>query len=155
MERKFAKFNEDRTQRFVLGRIWDEFEKQALVIGLNPSTANESDNDPTIKSVIRILKHNGYGGLWMMNLFNFVTPYPEELKNKATLYDLQLCMSLIDKYYRGKDIIFAWGAFETHGRDKEMIKRFGAWAYCMGKNKDGSPKHPLYLKSNTELVKWS
>ena len=55
-----ADFSEDRKYRFSLWRIWNQELPLMMVIGLNPSTANETDNDNTIQSVCRIAKYNGY-----------------------------------------------------------------------------------------------
>lgn len=57
-----ADFSNDRKYRYALWRIWDRTKPLVMFIGLNPSTANETENDPTIKSVGRISKNNGYGG---------------------------------------------------------------------------------------------
>ena len=66
-EESGAEFSEDRKYRFCLFRIWDRNLPLVMFIGLNPSTANETDSDPTIRSCGRIAKANGYGGFYMMN----------------------------------------------------------------------------------------
>ena len=55
-----------------------------------------------------------------------------------------------------KDIVFAWGNFsivKETGRDIELAKMFPN-AKALIKNKDGSPRHTLYVPSTVELVKW-
>lgn len=78
-----AEFSEDRKYRFALWRIWDKSKPLVMFVGLNPSTANESDNDPTIKSVCRIAKSNGFGGVYMMNCFAYVSTDPKQLVDVA------------------------------------------------------------------------
>lgn len=47
---------------------------------LNPSTADENVDDPTIRRCINFAKDWGYGGMYVGNLFAFRTAYPKELK---------------------------------------------------------------------------
>ena len=78
-----AHFEDDRQYRYLLWRNWDELKPKIMFIGLNPSTANEEKDDPTIRRVCIFAKKWGFGGVYMANLFPFVTAYPKELeKNK-------------------------------------------------------------------------
>lgn len=149
----FAQFDSTGKHRIMLYRYWADG-PAATVIGLNPSTADEANDDPTIKSIVRILRYNGYGALYMLNLFTYVTPYPEELKRVAACqYDEKQCIKIWNSYHFG-DIVFAWGNFETFGRADLAIAAYEDKALCFGKNANGSPKHPLYLKSTTKLEKF-
>ncbi len=67
-----AKFSEDKRYRYMLWRRWDETKACVMFIGLNPSTANESTDDPTIRSVVAIANNLGYGGVYMLNLFQLI-----------------------------------------------------------------------------------
>ena len=145
-----AKFSDDRFYRYALWRIWDRDKAMMMFIGLNPSTANETTDDPTIRRVKRFAKDWGYGGVFMTNLFAFVTAYPEELlKCDDPVGDNDLWLKEIAR--ECKDILFAWGSFNVNGRDKEIIEKFPL-SYVLGVNKDGSPKHPLYIKADTKPI---
>lgn len=144
-----AAFSECRKYRYGLWRIWDDSLPKIMFIGLNPSTASENMDDPTIRRVKRFAKDWCYGGVYMTNLFALVSPYPEDLKkcddpikdNDKWLTEFSLLC---------KDVLFAWGNFkEAEKRSKEVISMFPN-AVCLGKNKDGSPKHPLYISANTQ-----
>lgn len=147
-----ADFSNDGKHRYRLWRIWDETKPLVMFIGLNPSTANESDDDPTIKSVIRIAKHNGYGGVYMMNCWTYIStdsdklmvnPMNLEWNNNLLTVTASLC----------KDVVFAWGNFKIvkdNYRDKELAGMFRN-ALCIKQNKNGSPVHPLYQPSNSIL----
>lgn len=143
-----ALFSECHKYRFVLWRIWDNDLPKVMFIGLNPSTANEISDDPTIRRIKSFAKKWGFGGFYMLNLFTFVTAYPKELltcENPKWQADYYL------KLYATKctKVIFAWGSFiEAKERANEVTKNFPD-AEVMGINNDGSPKHPLYLKSDT------
>lgn len=76
---KGARFSACRNYRYALWRIWDIDKPLVMFIGLNPSTANETTDDPTIRRVVDFAFRWGYGGVYMMNLFAWVTPYPGEL----------------------------------------------------------------------------
>jgi hypothetical protein len=147
---RFAQFNTSKTRRYWLLRAWDELKPTVMFIGLNPSTADENQDDPTIKNVIKIAMVNGFGSVYMLNLFTYVTSKPHELildtihqENNAWL---------IDTAKRCDRIVFCWGNFAVaEKRSREVIAMFSE-AYCLKRNKNGSPKHPLYCKSTSILI---
>jgi hypothetical protein len=151
-----ADFSNDRKYRYSLWRIWDKTKPLVMFVGLNPSTANETDNDPTIRSVGRIAKANGYGGFYMMNCWAYISTDPEKLREHR--FNELICewndnMLTVIKA-KCKDVVFAWGSFaivrET-GRDKELAEMFPN-AKALFINKNGSPKHPLYCKSDVAVA---
>jgi hypothetical protein len=150
-----ASFSFCRKYRYSLWRIWDKSKPLVMFIGLNPSTADETDADPTIESVIRISKHNGYGGFYMMNCWAYIATKPEELKinpmseqwNNDTI---TVIASKCDA------VVFAWGNFKIvrdMGKDKELFEMFPR-AKVIGFNKNGSPKHPLFQKGTSTLINY-
>lgn len=148
-----AKFSECGTHRYSIWRIWDKSKQIVMFIGLNPSTANQDSDDPTIRRVIKFASNWGYGGVYMMNLFTQVTPYPHELK----LNDDEQIIENRDRIFPMAEwcklIIFAWGNFkeaEQEGQHYSDILN----GYCLGKNQNGSPKHPLYIHSKTQPTKF-
>jgi hypothetical protein len=148
-----AIFSEFRTYRYVLWRIWNDSLPKVMFIGLNPSTANENKSDPTINRIKSMVKSWGYGGFYMLNLFTYITAYPEELKKCGDPVGLS-DYYLLEYAKKSEKIIFAWGNFkEAKKRAKEVEKLFPD-AYCLVKNKDGSPRHPLYIKSGIKLIKY-
>lgn len=151
--RSGALFSDDRKYRYALWRIWNPELRLIMFIGLNPSTANETKNDATIRRVIEFAKNWNYGGVYMCNLFAFVTPYPIELKrcgNAVMDNDAYL------KYYATacNDILFGWGNFKEAQERAKIVSSWFPNALCLGKNKNGTPKHPLYLSSNTKPIKF-
>ena len=75
-----AVFSDCRKYRYALWRVWDESKPVAVFIGLNPSTADEVNDDPTVKRCVNFAQEWGYGGLCMANLFAFMATDPEVLK---------------------------------------------------------------------------
>ena len=150
-----ADFSNDRKYRYSLWRIWDADKPLVMFIGLNPSTADETEPDPTIKSCIRIAKSNGYGGFYMMNCWAYIStdpkllminPMSEEWNNDMLTVTAAKC----------KTVVFAWGSFpivRELGREAELMEMFPR-AKALFINKNGSPKHPLYCKSDTQFIDW-
>jgi len=140
--------------RYSLWRIWDPDKPLVMFIGLNPSTADQENDDPTIRRVRNFAVSWGYGGVYMMNLFAYVTAYPDILKQAADpIRDNDKWLTDISG--KCQDIIFSWGAFsEAKQRAKEVIKMFPD-ALAISINKDGSPGHPLYLKSDLKPIKYT
>ncbi len=144
----YATFNEDKSRRFVLFRQWDKSAPLATVIGLNPSTADETEDDPTIGFVYRVLNHNGYGGFFMTNLFTMVTAHPEELiRDEDDERAIDIWQTSAS---HSQTVIFAWGRFPAFGRDKLAEGMFHN-ALCFNHLKNGKPRHPMYLKADTKL----
>lgn len=151
-----ADFSTDRKYRYSLWRIWDKTLPLVMFVGLNPSTANETESDPTIRSCERIAKANGYGGFYMMNCWAYIAtdpallkinPMSEEWNNNALTVIARKC----------KDVVFAWGSFkivQVMGRDAELAEMFPR-AKALHINKNGSPKHPLYCKSETRFIDYT
>lgn len=141
-----AHFSHDRKYRYALWRRWNSEGPMIMFIGLNPSTANETQNDPTIRKVCKFAKDWGFGGVMMMNLFALVTPHPEELKlSTDPVGENDRWLAEIGSQCQIK--CFAWGNFDVWGRDKKVIEMFpGALALVV--NKNGTPRHPLYVPAN-------
>lgn len=148
-----AEFSGDRKYRYSLWRIWDKSKPLIMFIGLNPSIANESKNDPTMRRIMGFADSWGYGGVYMMNCFAYVSDNPKNIKYSADVdeFNMDLIPVIAEQC---KDVVFAWGACKAvkeSGWDTELIEMFPN-AKCLKKNKDGSPIHPLYVKGDTKLI---
>lgn len=149
-EERSARFSVCGEHRLWLYRIWDETRPMIMFIGLNPSTANETEDDPTIRRVKAMAKAWGYGGVYMMNLFTYISTDPKKLDiingniNTADFFLKKLAG-------KSKDVVFAWGNFNVFGRDTHVKAMFPN-AKCLHINKNGSPKHPLYCRTDSQLI---
>lgn len=152
MKKSGAIFSEDQKYRYMLWRKWDIGKPMINFIGLNPSTANETEDDPTMRRCISFAKEWGYGGFYMTNLFAYRTPYPSDLlKSKDPIGSkndkwIKKISKKVDK------VVLAWG---TKGqfleRDQRILPKLAHKAFCLGYTKEGHPRHPLYVKSGTVL----
>lgn len=148
--------------RYLLWRVWNRKKPLVMVFGINPSTANEFQNDATISRLagrVGLAKHWGFGGLIMANLFPRISTDPAVIykhrvsdqkkidKNDRIIREY-LSLSQVEK------VVFAWGRFETYGRDL-VIAGIAAEeckpTYVLKLNQDGSPMHPLLCPKNCEL----
>lgn len=146
-----ATFSKDRKYRYCLWRIWNTEKPLVMFIGLNPSTANETKTDNTITRVKGFTADWGFGGFYMMNLFAIVSKNPKVLKTDPNpLGDNDGWLEKIAP--KCKKVIFAWGNFkEARERSKDVIKMFPN-ACALHINKNGSPKHPLYVSADVVPV---
>lgn len=153
---KGAVLSADGVYRYLLERRWNRLLPQALLIMLNPSTADANKDDPTIMAVIRLLRALGYGGFEVVNLMAYRTKSPAELpKMPSQALGAKNPHIIALAVARHETIICAWGAhpYAAHwlGGLKSILALEGKTAMCFGKTKAGHPKHPLYLKTGTQL----
>ena len=153
---KGAQFSDCRKYRYALWRVWQEDKSCVMFIGLNPSTADETEDDPTIRRCIGYAKDWGFGGMYMLNLFAYRTTYPKELKR--VLEPIGSKNNEFLKMYSDLRLTIAcWGTQGTFmGRDKVVMDLLGKGNLsCLGITKNGQPKHPLYLRRDAKLIKLS
>lgn len=153
---KSAYFSNDRECRYWLYRGWDETLPKVMFIGLNPSTANENDDDPTIRRVCQIAKYNGFGGVYMCNCFPLVSTDPSVLeevyKGWHESADIENMRVILEINRRCGDIVFAWGNFKVAIERGMSLAGYFKKAKALHINKNGSPKHPLYCRADTKLI---
>ena len=149
-----AIFSDCRKYRYELWRWWDRSKPYVVFIGLNPSTADEINNDPTVTRCISFAQSWNYGGLCMMNLFAFRATKPGDMK--ACLYPIgpdndEHLIMVTDK---AGIIVAAWGIHGNHKKRDEEVMYFISDMYCLGTTKHGYPCHPLFLRKDTHLVEF-
>lgn len=152
--KKDAEFSECGKYRYWLSRIWDEEKPKAMCIGLNPSTANDVDDDPTIRNLTELLTKEGYGGLYMVNLFAIISSDPEKLREcPDPLKDNDLYLKAVSG--QCKHVIFAWGSFKQAEYRSKVIEKMFPSGLCLGKTAKGKPIHPLaatvWMKAKCKL----
>lgn len=152
----FSDFN--RIFRYALWRIWDKSRSPLLFVGLNPSTATEYQDDPTIVRVARFARDNGYGGLFVGNLFSIVSADPSVLWVKPSFELPGGPNDTAIKRMRelSAATLAGWGNFgdKAGTRPDEVLAIVGKPVFCLGKTKTGQPKHPLYIRASTKFIKY-
>ncbi|KKN41349.1 hypothetical protein LCGC14_0724310 [marine sediment metagenome] len=149
-----AKFSECGIYRYTLERVWDPSKPRLLWVLLNPSTADAIQDDPTNRKGIKFSKLWGYGSCVFVNLFAFRSPHPKIMKACPGPFGPDNDRHLLEQAELADTIMIAWGNDGVHrGQDQKVLKLLGypgpVLLMCLGRNQNGTPKHPLYLKDDT------
>lgn len=144
--------------RYSLVRQWDKSKPHLPFVMLNPSTADATEDDPTIRRCVSFAKREGAGGIVVVNLYALRSTDPKRLRevedpvgpfNSRVIYDAATTAA-----EAGMPIICAWGVndiTQAAGGALAEARAAGASIMCLGKTKHGHPRHPLYLKSDQPL----
>jgi len=161
--RRHAHISEDGVYRYWLGRAWGEDRERALVTGhlslafimLNPSTADGTEDDPTIRKCVGFARRLGYVGISVFNLFAYRATDPDDLRAAMRAgvdvvgpeNDERLRTMLAARLACGSGVVAAWGAQKgIDARVREVLAMPGSRALCtLGLTAKGVPRHPLML----------
>ena len=145
---KSATLSDCRTYRYSLSRTWDNSKAYVLFIGLNPSTADENKDDPTIRRCIDYAKSWGFGGLKMVNPFAYRATLPSDLKKADFPIGVDNDKHIKELSSSASITIVAWSNDGSYlNRDKEVLELIKN-PMCLNINKSGQPSHPLYQKKD-------
>lgn len=138
--------------RYLLWRVWNPDLPRLLWILLNPSTADESSDDPTLRRVQGFSQSFGYGGLEVVNLFALRSPDPRALAQIVDPVGPENDRYIRGAVVRATKIIAAWGNYRMlYGRDHWILSQIAGPIFCLGITRNGNPRHPLYLRGDTVL----
>ncbi len=142
-----------RQYRYCLWREWNGLDPSyALFVGLNPSTADEVQDDPTIRRCIGFAKRWGYGAMCVVNIFAYRATDPAVLKAHANPVGVDNDRWLLECAREAGVIVVAWGTNGRYMQRDQAVKQLlagGLW--CLGRTRDGYPRHPLYVKADVRL----
>lgn len=141
--------------RYLLRRTWNHNAPRALLVMLNPSTADAKLDDATIRSCVRLLSSHGYGSMEVVNVYGWRATDPTELAKQSDPVGPRNQIVIEAAIHRCDVVICAWGAYPP-ARERatailNAVRSHRPATYCFGKTKSGAPKHPLYIKSGTPL----
>ena len=147
-----ATLDPTRTYRYSLWRVWDATAPRTCFCMLNPSTADATTDDPTIRRCIGFAKTWGFGSVEIVNLFAYRATRPADLRTAPNPIGPQNDSAIMSAACRAGRFIAAWG---NHGsllnRATEVIELLtGTPLLCLGTNNSGHPKHPLYVARTTK-----
>ena len=149
-----ATFSLCKKYRYTLFRKWRDGDKYAVFVGLNPSTADETKDDPTVRRCINFCKDWGYGSMYMMNLFAFRATDPKVMKAQADPVGPENETWLNKITWDANITIAAWGVHGTHMNRDQVSLPWLHNLYYLDKTKAGDPRHPLYLKADLCPIPW-
>lgn len=142
--------------RYSLSRSWGDSKKFVLFIGLNPSIADASIDDPTVRRLIGFCKIWGYDSLAIGNLFAYRATDPSDMMSADNPIGIDNDEVIMELARAADKIVFCWGSLGGYN-DRSMLlanilKPFNSKVCVFGHNKNGEPKHPLYLSYKTKLT---
>lgn len=160
-ERGSAVFSADLQYRYRLTRRLEGglagFGAKVAFVMLNPSTADESVDDPTIRRCVGFANRWGAGTLLVVNLFALRATDPDVLlehPDPVGEFNDEVIARTLDE----ADVtVAAWGAHRAAGaRARELERQLTiAGVVALGTTADGWPRHPLYLRGDAEARRWS
>jgi len=154
-----ALYSDCESYRYALTRTWDEGGKRVLFVMLNPSTATEVQNDPTVERCERRARHLGFGAFRVTNIFAWRATDPRDMKAAIDPVGPENDPTLLSGAEWADQIIAAWGTHGAHlGRGSmvaKLLRQKNVPLYHLGLSKHGHPKHPLYLPYTQQPQNWA
>ena len=182
---QWARFSDDRTLRYRLARdlrpTWSPFEPwldpgdtqniptatRIVFVMLNPSKADAFRLDPTVSKCVKFATAWGFNVIEIVNIFPYRSTDPDALYSwtrglaGADWENINAANTaeIGDACRRAGRVIAAWGKHGAHFAQGTIVRlglhEAGIKLHCLDTNKDGSPKHPLYIKGGTEPKEWN
>lgn len=154
-----ARFSECRQYRYELRRIWDDGPLVNFIM-LNPSTADEVANDPTVERQCRRVRRwgKGHGGIIVTNIFAWRSTDPDALYTLEDPIGPENDTHIVEAAHESQIVICAWGGTHggLHGRGEAVRKRLSIFTtlHYLKMCDNGHPGHPLYLPYSLKPQVW-
>lgn len=158
-----AVYSDCERYRYLLTRIWDASAPRALFVMLNPSTATEFQNDPTVERCERRARALGFGAFRVTNIFAFRATDPRVMRAQADPVGPENDAAIAESASiwaagQGDRVLCAWG---THGAHLDrgaavaaLLRATGRPLFHLGLSQAGHPKHPLYIGYDQQPQPW-
>lgn len=141
--------------RYTLTRTWDADTEPIVFMMLNPSIADASQDDPTIRRCIGFAKREGFGGIIVVNLYAFRATDPRAMLAAADPIGPENDRIITDTV-DGLTVVAAWGVNAEPHRVASVLAMLPQRTRlrALGVTKDGHPRHPLYVRGDAPLIEW-
>ena len=146
------------TYRYRLDRTWDEALAPMVWVMLNPSTADHAEDDATVRRCTSFARAAGHGGFTVVNLFALRSKDPKQLREHADPIGPFNEAALIEATDDAVRVAAAWGDVSRPERARQahavtaLLHRHGHSLECLGLTGKGHPRHPLYVRDETQLT---
>ena len=164
-ERRTAYISKDQLYRYTLHRVWNMRIGSMVFVMMNPSTADYTKNDPTIRRCVNFARDHGLGGISVVNLFAWRATDPRKL-NDAAIHDpigpdnnYHIAQVLrVFRHFPDSRLVCAWGAHKHPQKDAQVenIDRLATSLnipqYCLGMTLEGAPRHPLFVPKKMRII---
>lgn len=154
-EKRETVFSPCRKYRYRLRQIWNPALPLLTFLMLNPSKADEVQNDPTVERCERRARNTKEcGGVEIINIFAYRATDPEDMKAQSDPIGPDNDKHILEAATNAYQVIAAWGKHGQHlHRGKQVLSMLvtnGIKPYHLKINKDGFPAHPLYISYETK-----
>ena len=154
-----AIYSDCERYRYLLTRVWEPDGAKALFVMLNPSTATEVQNDPTVERCERRARALGIGAFRVCNIFAFRATDPKVMRRAPDPVGPANDGAIRESCFWADIIVCAWGTHGAHlGRGPEverLMRATGRPLNHLGLTQDGHPKHPLYIGYQVAPMLWA
>jgi len=154
-----AAYSHCMAYRYFLARVWNPLAPKVLFVMLNPSTATEFQNDPTVERCERRARSMGFGTIMVCNIFGLRSTNPDLLKTVHDPVGPENDATILTAATLSDMIICAWG---SHGAllsrgplVAQMLSTSGQKLFCLGECASGAPRHPLYIGYKIPPTPWN
>ncbi len=153
-----AVYSDCERYRYMLTRVWDPAGGKVLFVMLNPSTATEVQNDPTVERCERRARALGFGAFRVTNIFAWRDTDPRKMRAAPDPVGPQNDTAIVESCDWADRIVAAWGTHGAHlGRGADvtaLLQGTGRAIHHLGLTKAGHPKHPLYIAYQEQPRLW-
>ena len=157
-----AVYSDCERYRYLLTRVWDPAGPRALFVMLNPSTATEVQNDPTVERCERRARTLGFGAFRVTNIFAWRATDPKEMRAQPDPVGPENDRAILESVDwaagPGARIVCAWGAHGAHlargAAVERLLRNTGRELFHLGLTMAGDPKHPLYIGYDRQPELW-
>ena len=154
-----AVYSDCEGYRYSLTRVWDATGRRVNFVMLNPSTATEYQNDPTVERCERRARTLGYGSFAVTNIFAWRETDPKKMRAMADPVGDGNDDAIRDRALWAHDVIAAWGTHGAHldrgSAVQTLLSGLERPIYHLGLSKAGHPRHPLYLAYTQTPERWT
>jgi hypothetical protein len=144
--------------RYALTRVWQPEAGRVLFVMLNPSTATEVQNDPTVERCERRARAAGFGAFRVVNIFAWRATDPRAMRAVADPVGPGNDAAILEGVTWADRILCAWGTHGAHLGRGAMVERLlratGRELTVLGLTRAGHPQHPLYIANDRRPVVW-
>jgi hypothetical protein len=156
--RSEARFSECCNYRYALTRVWDATAPRLMFVMLNPSTADERKNDPTVARCESRARALGYGAFRVTNLFAWRATDPRDLRRAPDPAGPDNAATVRRGAAWADAVLCAWGVHGAHLGQADavaaVLRDTGTPLYHLGLTQAGHPRHPLYVGYDQPLIRW-
>lgn len=131
--------------RYALWRIWERERPAVMFIGLNPSTADATLDDPTLVRCMGFARDWGYGGVYTANLFAFRATDPRDMKRADAPVGPDNDRVIGELAGKVDKVVAAWGNDGAWMDRAQAVRALLPELHFLRMNRSGQPAHPLYL----------